>query len=96
MGISGHGKDDICFRKCGARTGTLPERGVNTYKDDEVGTGPMGLACRGLQLAFKLVWYLPVFAEYIVQYFILFLLDQQRYVTVVFFVYLTAEFMGKG
>ncbi len=56
----------------------------------------MGLACRGLQLAFKLNWYLPVFAEYIVQYFVLFLLDQQRYVTVVFFVYLTTEFMGKG
>ncbi len=38
MGISAHGKDDLCFRKCGARTGTLPERGVNTYKDDEVST----------------------------------------------------------
>jgi hypothetical protein len=26
----------LCCRKCGARTTTLPERGVNTYKDDEV------------------------------------------------------------
>jgi hypothetical protein len=26
----------LLFRKCGARTTTLPERGVNTYKDDEV------------------------------------------------------------